>query len=123
MEPPVSVSATGSGLPFRRHPSRNSQPGPGEEFLAYGGTTFPHKQVWMLGVAGNHLESYTKRGYDAAMKTSLDLGILNFCGIERTRLELLHGAIEGTEFPQQLLKRSWELAQQFSADAKAAKSA
>jgi putative NADPH-quinone reductase len=91
--------------------------------FAYGGTTFPHKQVWMLGVAGNHLESYTKRGYDAAMKTSLDLGILNFCGIERTRLELLHGAIEGTEFPQQLLKRSWELAQQFSADAKAAKSA
>jgi hypothetical protein len=32
----------------------------------------------MLGVAGNHLESYTKRGYHAAMKTSLDLGILNF---------------------------------------------
>ena len=76
---------------------------------AYGGKSYPHRRVWMIGVAGVGAESYAKRHYDAAMRTQLDVGLLEFCGIEERRFELLYGATEGEPHPSAALARAHKL--------------
>ncbi|MBS0394165.1 MAG: NAD(P)H oxidoreductase, partial [Proteobacteria bacterium] len=61
---------------------------------AYGGRNYPHRRVWLIGLAGTSREAYQKRGYDAAMRTQLEVGVLEFCGVAERRLELLYGTIE-----------------------------
>jgi putative NADPH-quinone reductase len=80
---------------------------------AYGDKTYPHKRAWMLAIAGNGAESYAKRGYDQAMRTQLDTGILDYCGIAEPRLELLYGAIEGAPFPEEILAKAQQLGSEF----------
>ncbi|MDX2307113.1 MAG: NAD(P)H oxidoreductase [Hyphomicrobium sp.] len=62
--------------------------------FAHAGASSPHRRVWMIAIAGNDGAAYTKRGYDAAMRTTLDVGIVGYCSVEDRRLELLYGAIE-----------------------------
>ena len=50
---------------------------------------------------------------DPAMKTQLEVGILDYCGIPERRLELLFGAIEGDPYPAQVLAAARELGAQF----------
>jgi NAD(P)H dehydrogenase (quinone) len=80
---------------------------------AYGGRKFPQRRAWMIGIAGTDLAAYRKRGYDAAMKTQLDVGILEYCGIPERRFELLFGSIEGAPYPEQILAAAEELGGQF----------
>ena len=65
---------------------------------AYGDRTFPHNDVWMLAIAGNERDGYCKRRYDEALEIQLKTGILDYCGVEKPRLEVLYGAIEGEDF-------------------------
>ena len=81
---------------------------------AYGDRTYPHKDVWMLAVAGNAKEAYQKRKYDDALKIQLETGILDYCGIEKPRLEILYGAIEGQDYVDAILKQSAELGTEFA---------
>jgi len=80
---------------------------------AYGDKTYPHKRAWMLAIAGSSAEAYAKRGYDGAMRTTLDVGILDFCGITETRLELLFGAVEGAPYPEEILAKARQLGSEF----------
>jgi len=80
---------------------------------AYGAAQYPHKRVWMIGIAGNARESYTKRGYDEAMRSQLDVGVLEYCSIADRRLEVLYGAIEGTQYVHDILVRARQLAAEF----------
>lgn len=64
---------------------------------AYGEATYPHKQVLMLAVAGGTQSSFAKRGYDQAITTQLETGVLRYCGVENPRLELLYGSLEDEE--------------------------
>jgi NAD(P)H dehydrogenase (quinone) len=80
---------------------------------AYGARKFPQRRAWMVGIAGSDLAAYQKRGYDAAMKTQLDVGILDYCGVAERRLELLFGAIEGDPYPAQILGAARDLGAQF----------
>ncbi|HVJ42322.1 MAG TPA: NAD(P)H oxidoreductase [Dongiaceae bacterium] len=81
---------------------------------AYGsGATYPHRRVWMLAVAGADAPVYAKRDYDRAMRIGLDTGILDYCGVTEHRLELLYGAIEGGEAPQDILRAAAALGAEF----------
>jgi NAD(P)H dehydrogenase (quinone) len=80
---------------------------------AYGGRTFPQRRVWMIGVAGNTADAFAKRGYDSAMQTQMDAGILAYCGIEDRKLHLLYGSIEGSPYPAQILTEASALGRQF----------
>ncbi len=80
---------------------------------AYGAQTFPQRRVWMIGVAGSGAAVYESRGYADAIKTQIDAGILDYCGIEERRLELLYGAIEGETYPQEILARARALGDEF----------
>ena len=76
---------------------------------AYGTRKYPHRRVWMIGIAGSTETAYSKRSYDAAMRTQLNVGILDYCGVPERRLELLYGAIEGEPYPADILRRANQL--------------
>ena len=57
--------------------------------------------------------SYAKRHYDAAMRTQLEVGFLEFCRIEERRFELLYGFIEGEPHPSPALSRAHALGAMF----------
>lgn len=80
---------------------------------AYGGNTFPQQRVWMIGIAGNSATDFGKRGYDRAMATQLETGILEYCSITERRLEILHGSLEDDPGPQGILARARELGAEF----------
>jgi putative NADPH-quinone reductase len=80
---------------------------------AYGARKFPHRRVWMIGLAGGLENSFAKRGYDTAIQTQLDIGILDYCGIRDRRLQLLYGSIEGEEYPSQILQQARALGGEF----------
>lgn len=80
---------------------------------AYGARKFPQKRAWMIGIAGTDAPSYAKRGYDAAIETQLNVGILDYCGVQERRLELLYGSIEGEPYPRQILEQACILGGQF----------
>jgi NAD(P)H dehydrogenase (quinone) len=81
---------------------------------AYGGRSYPHRRVWMVGIAGVSAEDYGKHGYDAAMRTQLDLGVLGYCEIPDRRLELLYGSLEGAAPVKEVLGRAAAIARQFA---------
>jgi NAD(P)H dehydrogenase (quinone) len=80
---------------------------------AYGDASFPQRRVWMIGIAGNTANGYTERGYDGAMSTQLDVGVLDYCGVQERRLELLYGSIEGQSCVDQILIDAERLAAEF----------
>jgi NAD(P)H dehydrogenase (quinone) len=80
---------------------------------AYGARKFPQKRAWMIGVAGGTREGFAKRGYNTAIQTQLDVGILDYCGVQERRLELLYGSIEGAPHPAEILKQAETLGRAF----------
>jgi NAD(P)H dehydrogenase (quinone) len=63
---------------------------------SYGdGASYPHRKVWMLAVAGGTEAQFSKRGYDSAMATQIETGVLRYCGVEEARLTMLYGTLEG----------------------------
>lgn len=80
---------------------------------AYGNAKIPVRRGWMIGIAGGERKLFEKRGYDKAMVTSLDVGILDYCGIPERRLEVLYGALEGGDAVQTLLAEARRLAAEF----------
>ena len=67
----------------------------------------------MIGIAGAVESGYTKRGYDTAMQTQLDVGVLGYCGVAERRLQLLYGSIEGDDYPTQILTQARALGAEF----------
>jgi NAD(P)H dehydrogenase (quinone) len=57
---------------------------------AYGSRRLPHQRALLIGTASSSAEVYRKRSYDEAMKTQLLTGIMNYCGIPKADLVLLH---------------------------------
>lgn len=80
---------------------------------AYGDRKLTHRKALFLGVAASDADQYAKRAYDVAMQTQLITGIARYCGIEDSRLALLHGAL-GTEGDRlALLDRAQDLGRSF----------
>jgi len=82
---------------------------------AYGDRTYPHRRVWMLAVCGNSREDFAKRGYDVAIRTQLEVGVLEYCGVAKPRLELLYGSMEGDDQVARILGDAARLGAEFGA--------
>lgn len=78
---------------------------------AYGGRNYAHRRAWMIGIAGGEKAVFRKRGYDTAMVTQLDIGILDYCGVAERRLEVLYGSLDGDA--EALLAAARTLASEF----------
>lgn len=80
---------------------------------AYGARKFPQRRAWMIAVAGGDLELFRKRGYDKAMVTQLDVGILDYCGVQERRLEVVYGSLEGEPAVGEIIASVKRLAEEF----------
>lgn len=80
---------------------------------AYGDRKLDHRKALMLGVAASDAAQYAKRGYDTSMRTQLVTGVTQYCGIEDSALELLHGALGEEGVRRALLIRAEELGRLF----------
>lgn len=80
---------------------------------AYNGGTYPHARVWMVGIGGSGAEDYAKRGYDTAMRTQLEVGILGYCGVAEPRFEIFHGSIDDAQSPGEIVKSAGKLGAEF----------
>jgi NAD(P)H dehydrogenase (quinone) len=84
--------------------------------FAYGGSHFPHRRVWMIGIAGVTRGRYTQFGYENAMRTQLEVGILQYCGVPEGRLEILYGSLEGSDYRARIIAEAAALARNFLSD-------
>jgi len=80
---------------------------------AYGEPKYPHSRVWMVAIAGVNRAGYEKRGYDAAMQTQLKVGLLDFCGIPDTKLEIFYAALENAAAAQSIILQAQKLGTEF----------
>ncbi len=81
---------------------------------AYGEGQYPHRRVWMVGLAGSDAEHYAKRGYDTAMDVQLGVGILDYCKVPDRRVVNLYGTLNGDEEIAKMLKQAEVLAEEFA---------
>jgi NAD(P)H dehydrogenase (quinone) len=81
---------------------------------AYGSQKLTLDRALLVGLAATSAASFKKRGYTTAMETQLIVGVMNFCGIENARLELLHDTLEGDDERRALLLKAKILGQTFA---------
>jgi len=77
--------------------------------FAYGGAALPHRRALWLGVAAADAATFDKRGYLAAIRTQLDIGIADYCGVKDSRVELLHGSLDGEATARALISRAYDI--------------
>lgn len=80
---------------------------------AYGARKFPNRRVWMIGIAGGDSNLFRKRGYDQAINTQIKVGILDYCGIQDARFEILYGALDGEARVEDILAAIERLASEY----------
>lgn len=82
---------------------------------AYGTAKLPHSHALLIGTAAASSDAFAKRGYDQAFETQFNTGILDFCGIDDGRIELLHETTSNLETRKELLKKAQQIGAQFPA--------
>jgi hypothetical protein len=70
----------------------------------------------MVALTGDDEAGLTKRGYYEAIRVSLQVGILDYCGIKDGRLVFLTGSLDGGERPRTLLEEARLLGREWLAD-------
>lgn len=64
---------------------------------AYGARKLPQRKALLFATASASQESYRKRGYEAAMRTQLLVGMMEYCGIPESELKILFDVDESAE--------------------------
>jgi NAD(P)H dehydrogenase (quinone) len=80
---------------------------------AYGASHLPHEKALLMGTASGDAAGYGKRGYDAAMRTQMLTGIMQYCGIASAELELFYDVMAGAEIRAAHLARARALGAAF----------
>lgn len=80
---------------------------------AYGDRKLPHSAALLIGTASATAEQYRKRSYDEAMRVQLNVGIMDYCGIARSNLEIMYDVMGGAELREDLLRRARHLGETF----------
>jgi NAD(P)H dehydrogenase (quinone) len=62
----------------------------------------------MIILSANTKKQLKKRSYDSAIETSLNLGILNYCGIKESETIILDGTNLGTDHCAQHLQKAFD---------------
>jgi NAD(P)H dehydrogenase (quinone) len=80
---------------------------------AYGPKKLAQDDGLVIGVAAASKELFDRRHYTAAFEAQIAEGILNYCGIERARSEILHDSTADDATRKALLARATELGETF----------
>jgi len=73
---------------------------------AYGPASLPHRYGLMIATAAASEDAFAKRGYDQAIEAQLNIGVMNYCGIESASIELFHETTGDDDTRTGLLKRA-----------------
>lgn len=80
---------------------------------AYGSAKLKLKKGLMIGIGSGSPDGYKKRGYDSAMDVQLRIGIMDYCGIADSKLELFLNSMDGDEARAALFQRARQLGKDF----------
>jgi NAD(P)H dehydrogenase (quinone) len=80
---------------------------------AHGWAKLKHRKGLIIGVAADSAESFRKREYDSAITTQLLRGVMKYCGIDNSSIELLHDSLGNVEERENLLTRARKLGADF----------
>jgi NAD(P)H dehydrogenase (quinone) len=64
---------------------------------AYGARKLPHSRALLIATASGSADMYRKYGYDQAMMTQLNLGIMSYCGIAKSEMQLFYDVTDSAE--------------------------
>jgi NAD(P)H dehydrogenase (quinone) len=76
---------------------------------AYGDRKLPHRKALLIGACAGDEQSFSKRGYDTAIRTQLLTGVIDYCGIKEGELVLLYDVLGLAETRSDCLARANEL--------------
>ena len=76
---------------------------------AYGARHVKLSSALLIGTASGGPDSYSKRGYDEAMRVQLNVGIMDYCGIPKTHLEIMYDVMQDDATRRALLDRARHL--------------
>ena len=82
---------------------------------AYGARDLAGVKGMMIGIAATGEDAYARRGYDRAIATQLDVGILQYCGLSSGGVHVLYGSLEGDAARSAIIARAAELGRSFAA--------
>ena len=83
---------------------------------AYGARKLTLNGALLIGTASGSAASYAKRGYDEAMRVQLNVGMMEYCGIARSHLELMYDVMENAATRDALLDRARQLGASWFSD-------
>jgi NAD(P)H dehydrogenase (quinone) len=63
----------------------------------------------LLGIGGSRASTYRRYGYDEAMRTQIDVGMLGYCGLRDVQTVLLHEADDDAAARQEFLDTAHRL--------------
>jgi NAD(P)H dehydrogenase (quinone) len=76
---------------------------------AYGSRKLKLNGALLIGTASGGPETYAKHGYDEAMRVQINVGIMEYCGIPKSHLEIMHDVMENDATRRALLDRARRL--------------
>jgi len=85
--------------------------------FAYGPRNLAGKKGLMVALTADDEAGLAKRGYREAIRVSLEVGVLDYCGIEDGRLAFLTGSLDGAERQAALLEEARRLGRDWLAGA------
>jgi NAD(P)H dehydrogenase (quinone) len=77
--------------------------------FAYGPRDLAGTKSLMVALTADSEAGLAKRGYREAIRVSLQVGILDYCGMKDGRLALLTGSLDGPERQQALVQEARQL--------------
>jgi NAD(P)H dehydrogenase (quinone) len=73
----------------------------------------------MLCVAGSRYLTYEKYGYDKAMRTQIDIGVMSYAGLHDVRSQFFYEVDDDLESHEEHLRLAYDLGQTFLATERA----
>ena len=85
--------------------------------FAYGANKLHHQQILWIALSGVTEQQMQKRNYDESIQNLLNVGIADYCGVSRSRVEFLYETLGSEpEHYEQLLNYAYQLGLDYAKD-------
>ena len=82
-------------------------------------TRCAHGAAGRAGVAGSRYLTYEKYGYDQAMRTQIDIGVMSYAGLHDVRSQFFYEVDDDLESHEEHLRLAYDLGKTFLATQRA----
>ncbi|WP_128100937.1 NAD(P)H oxidoreductase [Paenibacillus sp. DCT19] len=85
--------------------------------FAYGANKLHHQQILWIALSGVTEQQMQKRNYDESIQNLLNVGIADYCGVSRSKVEFLYETLDAApEHYEQLLNYAYQLGLDYAKD-------